>query len=169
MDALAALLRIVHIFSGVAWVGGVLFMVAFVSPAARAAGPTAGPFMGSLLLKTRLVTFFPLAGGLTVLSGLALYGYFGYFRAPFVTLGWSMLTIGVAAGLLAFGQGMGSSAPKAKRMKELASIAAAKPGPPPPEVANEMAQLSVKLDRSARVTLVLMVITLLGMTTFRYL
>ena len=42
------LFRLVHIVSGVFWVGGILFMVRFLFPTALALGLAAGPVMNHL-------------------------------------------------------------------------------------------------------------------------
>jgi hypothetical protein len=54
--------------------GGALFIALFVSRAAQAAGPGAGPFMGALLTRTRLADVMLWASLLTVGSGAWMWG-----------------------------------------------------------------------------------------------
>src|SRR5262249_18106224 len=65
--------RVFHIGAGIAWVGSVYFLVAFVQPASAAVGPAATPFMTELLGARRLVDRILGLAGVTVLAGLILY------------------------------------------------------------------------------------------------
>ena len=44
-----AAFNLVHVASAFVWAGGAIFLALFVSRAAQAAGPAAGPFMSALL------------------------------------------------------------------------------------------------------------------------
>ncbi len=68
-----AILRLIHIGDAVVWAGGAIFMAMFVTPAATAAGPAAGPFMSALALRTKLTEIMTAASLLTVASGLWLW------------------------------------------------------------------------------------------------
>ena len=65
--------RVFHIGAGVAWVGSVYFLVAFVQPSSAAIGPAAPPFMNELLGARRLVDRILVLASVTILAGLILY------------------------------------------------------------------------------------------------
>ncbi len=54
-DASMVILRVVHIVTGVIWVGSLFVVVVFVQPSAAALGPAGAPFM-SELRRRRFVT-----------------------------------------------------------------------------------------------------------------
>ncbi len=66
------LLRIVHIVSGVFWVGSALFVARFLLPSLRAVGPAAGPVMQQLNQTRKLPVYLMGAMLLTILSGITL-------------------------------------------------------------------------------------------------
>src|ERR1700742_1258724 len=74
MYALVLLLRFTHVLSAVLWVGGIALLTLFVLPAIAMAGSVGGQFMQIAVQKTRMVKYLPAVGGLTVLSGILLYG-----------------------------------------------------------------------------------------------
>lgn len=73
MDLLIIVLRLVHILSGVFWVGGSLFTTIFVTPASAANGEAGQKFFAYLIRNARLAPRLAAAAGLTVLSGAGLY------------------------------------------------------------------------------------------------
>ncbi len=72
MDVLMIILRILHIFSGIFWVGTNFFMVLFLVPSLRLAGPAGGTVMGKLTTSRFSLTI-GLAAIITVLAGLTMY------------------------------------------------------------------------------------------------
>ena len=68
------LLRIIHIVSGVFWVGGALFMTLFVAPTAGALGEPGQKFVGHLMNNLKFTNRMAIASGLTILAGAILYG-----------------------------------------------------------------------------------------------
>ena len=66
------ILRLVHILAGVFWAGTIFFMVLYLEPSARAAGPDAAKVMGGIQ-KRGLMTVLPIVALLTILSGVDLY------------------------------------------------------------------------------------------------
>ena len=65
-------LRLIHIVSGVLWTGVAVLLAAYVLPAARGEGGMA--FLRALIAGRNLPRYLNVALGLTLLSGLALYG-----------------------------------------------------------------------------------------------
>ncbi len=54
MDLLHILLRLVHIGSGVLWVGGSVLFFLFIEPTGSELGPDAEKFMQGLIVKRRM-------------------------------------------------------------------------------------------------------------------
>ena len=73
MDIFLLVLRLVHVFSGVFWVGGALMMNFFIGPTIGATAQAGKQFAGHLILRTRFVTAMTSAAILTVLAGGFLY------------------------------------------------------------------------------------------------
>ena len=73
MDIFLLILRLVHVFSGVFWVGGALMMNFFIGPTIGATAQAGKQFAGHLILRTRFVTAMTSAAILTVLAGGFLY------------------------------------------------------------------------------------------------
>ncbi len=59
------LLRLIHILSGVFWVGSVLFVARFLLPTLRAVGPAGGPVMQQLTQVRKLPSFMMVVAILT--------------------------------------------------------------------------------------------------------
>ncbi len=73
MNTWIIVLRIIHIVSGVFWVGGSLFLGLFIGPTVNATAEAGQKFMAHLITKARLATRVSAAAGLTVLAGAILY------------------------------------------------------------------------------------------------
>src|SRR5690242_20946730 len=71
---LMVVLRLIHILAGIFWVGATIFLAAFLLPAARAVGPSAGAVMTELMQRQRLQRWINIAMTLAILAGFALYG-----------------------------------------------------------------------------------------------
>ena len=169
MLAAVIVLRLFHVISAVLWVGGFVMLVYFVLPAVRASGPSGGQVMRTMLVKTRLASYFPWVGGLTVLSGLAMM----WRDSAIAESNWAaspsgmVFSIGGLAGLLALiigGSIVGRS------IAQLRAIAmGSEPGTPPsPEQAARMAQLQARADRGNRIVAPLLAIAVIAMAIGRY-
>src|SRR5437899_12241622 len=67
-------LRLIHILSGIFWVGTTFFLVGFLQPVVAQSGPECGRFAQRLMSQKRFQAAMSVAAGLTILSGLVLYG-----------------------------------------------------------------------------------------------
>src|SRR2546430_16948757 len=96
VDATMILLRVIHILSGVFWAGATFFLVGFLQPVVAASGPEGGRLMQRLTSQKRFQMAMPVAAGVTILSGLALYGR----GSPGVLIAWinSGAGLGLALG-----------------------------------------------------------------------
>ena len=72
MDILLIVARVVHVVGGVFWAGAVLFVVHFLEPAVREAGPDGARVMQALR-KRRYLEVVPVTAALTLVSGYWLY------------------------------------------------------------------------------------------------
>src|SRR5574342_539534 len=88
MNYLVIVLRLIHIISGVLWVGGALAMNFFIGPSLRATGEAGKQFAGYLMAKTRFTTIMTGAAYATVIAGVLLYGIdSAWFSSPWASSG----------------------------------------------------------------------------------
>lgn len=160
-------LRLVHLFSAMLWVGATFTVVLFISETARALGPDAQKFMSHFTLRSRFQPVIASVSGLTVLSGLLMYYHLFGWLAPLNTGPGLALTIGALAGLAAMGVGIRMSI-TTNQMRRLANEMQAKGGKPKPEQLGLMAQLQEKMGKLGATNAVLMTIALAGMTLSEY-
>src|SRR5438105_586471 len=73
MDLIVIVLRLVHIFGGVFWLGTVWMTAIFLGPTSEAIGSDAEKFMTYISVKLRYPTVVAIAAGSNVLAGLLLY------------------------------------------------------------------------------------------------
>jgi len=103
MDVLMVAMRLVHILFGVFWAGTLFFIVLYLEPSVRAAGPDGAKVMLGIQQR-KFMTVIPVAGLLTIISGLYMYDKVsvhmadGWISRP---LGMS-LTIGAVVSIVAF-------------------------------------------------------------------
>jgi uncharacterized membrane protein len=175
MVYLILLLRIVHIFAGVFWVGAAIVTFAFFGPAARAVAaedPRASQkFVQTVMGRQRLTTAMGAAAGLTMLAGIMLYGIdSGGFRLSWITSGVGLgFTIGALAAIASAFVGGVILQPTSSRIGALGAAMAERGGPPSAEQQAEMGRLSARMNSVGRINITLLLIALLGMATARYL
>lgn len=131
----------------------------FVAPAARAAGPAAGPFMQALL-KRKLTTTLITSGVVTVGAGIWLFA----IRLPNMSRwqDWA-LAIGASAALVALVIGIGWQRPTAGKVQALGAQIASAGSPLTPEQGAEMGRLQAKLSRFGSTLSYLLALALAGM------
>jgi hypothetical protein len=166
--------RVVHILSGVLWVGSAFLVAVFIEPTVAAIGPAAGPFMTHMIEKLKVSIVITALGGLTVLGGLVLYwhdfhaygkGTLGDFvgsRIGFV------FTVGAVSALIALFGGVLGIKPAAERLGSLSKEIATSGGPPSPEQQGEMKRMMEQMRFFGRFDLVFLIIAVLAMSTARY-
>ncbi len=170
MDPYMIILRIVHFFSGVFWLGTVFFFATFLLPRVKLAGPIGGQFMQRLSAPPLTETI-SLSGILVVLSGVLLYWRdSGGFQAAWIRTPTGLaFTIGALMTIGALSIGLFVSRPAAESMGKLGAQIAASGGQPSPAQMAEVQFLSARLERAVYQTAYLLVVTLLGMSIARYL
>jgi uncharacterized membrane protein len=144
--------RVVHVLLGVFWAGAVFFLMLFLEPAVREAGPAGGKVMASVQRRgfTRVLS---LVGLFNLLTGVyLLWAISGGFSNGFMgSRSGILLSTGMLAGILALGVGIHMTKPTAERLVSLGSHLAALEGPPSPDDLAEMDRLRGKLRAALRI------------------
>ncbi len=166
MNVLLIVLRLIHIVSGVFWVGGAMISAFFLTPALAATGDAGQKMMGHMITKGRMSVRITVAAVLTVLAGATLYWIDSHgFTSPWTSSGpgWGF-GIGGVFGLLGLGLGMqvGMNA------KKLGQIAAAAQGKPSPGQIADMQAAQKRMAWASKVSTVLLILALVCMATARY-
>ena len=163
--------RIIHIASGILWVGSAVFFAAFVGPTAEALGPEGGRFVLHLIRRRKAVLFFLVVSTLTAVAG----GFLYWRDSGRLDVDWMQtsfgtgLTIGAVAGLISWLIVMGVLAPTSYRIAGLGERIAAGGGPPSHEQMTRLETLQSRLKRFSLVNVVFLAIAVLAMSTARYL
>ena len=144
-------------------------LVYFILPSLRASGPSGGQVMRTVLVKTSLVSYFPIVGGLTVLSGLAMF----WRDSSIAQSNWAAsasgmtFSIGGLAGLIALIVGGVMVGRSISQIRQI--FLASDPGAPPsPEQAARIAQLQERAARGNRIVGPLLAIAVVAMAIARY-
>lgn len=104
MLTIVPILRFLHIIAGIIWAGGAILMNLFIVPTIAATGDAGKQFVGHLIGKTAFTKLMTVAGFLTVLAGIMLYG----INSSWFHSGWMMtgqgigFGVGAMAGIAAF-------------------------------------------------------------------
>jgi uncharacterized membrane protein len=170
MDLYMVILRLLHIFAGVFWVGATLFLWRFVTPVVQKLGPDGAKFMRTLLKETPFALVIPAAAIITTLSGLLLFDKVSnHFDADWMSLASSMvLSIGAVAGMGAAGHGLFVVRPLVKQIVALGDQMAAAGDAPTPAQLSAMQALQAKMSRNLPIVVALLLAALAGMAAARY-
>ena len=162
-------LRVIHIFSGVFWVGFSFFNVSFMQPAIAATGAEGQKLMSYLTQKTRLLATVYVTATLTMLSGVTMLWILSGLKLSFLQSGYGLvLTLGGTAGFIAWVIGFFVIRGILDRMSALGREIGKSGGPPSPEQAGAMGTLVAQLGTTGRVGVIFMVVALLGMSAAQY-
>ena len=169
MAILIIILRIIHIFSGMFWVGFAFFNIGFLQPTVKATGPEGQKTMQYLTQKTRLLLTVYTTATFTMLSGVIMYWIISGFRLTFLRSGYGLvMTIGSIAGIIAWIYAVVVIRGIFKGMQTIGQQIQAQGSPPTPEQATQMQALAARLGKVGKVALIFLIISLLGMATARY-
>lgn len=168
---LQIVLRILHIGTGVFWVGTAWFFFGWVEPTTKAIGPQAGPFMHHVVRRRRVVPFILGAATINVIAGLLLYwrtsaGLDPAWVGSPIGIG---LTIGGIAAIVAWALGMRVIGPTVERLDAAGTAMAAAGRPPTSEEVARFHGLEARLHRAGQLDAALLGIAVLLMATSRYL
>lgn len=168
MNWLIIVLRLIHILFGIFWAGAIFFIVSFLLPTARAAGPGSAPFMQRFARSGFLQAALG-SGTLTVLSGLWLMwlvagGNSEWFGSPTgITL-----SIGGLAAILALCIGWIMQRPTMQRLAAIAVAIEAAGGAATPEQMAELPALQARMAQRARWAAWLLAVAVVCMAVARY-
>jgi uncharacterized membrane protein len=163
-------LRLVHIVVGVFWVGSIIFLTWFLTPAARAAGAAGPAVMQQLMGNRRMPVYLVTAALLTILSGLTLYRHDSVsFGSGWMHTG-SGMTFSAGAALAIIGAVIGIvvNLPLGKRITALGASIQAGGRPPTTEQAAAMNSLQARLATFSYINAVLLVLATAAMAVARY-
>ncbi len=171
MDWLLIVERIAHVGSAMAWFGGAVIGGFFLTPTAKALGPSAQPFMDHLLKRRRMGVFFPIVAGLTVLSGAALYwrDSNGLSAAWITSPSGLAFTIGGLAAIAAFVGGMVLIGPSVAEQSAVQNELAASGAAPTEGQRERLARADRRMQLANRIDLPLILLAGLTMAVGRYL
>ena len=171
-DAPMVILRIVHIVTGVIWVGSLFVVVVFVQPSAATLGAAGAPFM-SELRRRRFVDVVFIDALFTVVAGSFLYwhdwhtypGFGDWIGSSFGTA----LTVGALLAISGLGVAALVTRPTIGRLVSLGKQVAESDGTPTPETAAQIGGLQHRLVVAERVSFSLVLLAVVAMASARYL
>jgi uncharacterized membrane protein len=171
-DASMVFLRIVHIATGVIWVGSLFVVVVFVQPSAAALGPAGAPFM-SELRRRRFVDVVFIDAVFTVVAGSFLYWRdwhtFPSFGDWIGSSFGASLTVGAVLAIAGLGVAASLTRPTIRRLVALGKQVAESGDPPPPETAARIGTLQHRLVVAERVSFSVVLLAVVAMASARYL
>ncbi len=170
MKAELLILRLVHILSGIFWVGSLIFTSFFLIPAIGSSPAVAGPVMAALQ-KRRLFTILPIAALLTIASGLRLLSIAsaGFSSAYFSTATGRTFAASAVAATVAFLLSVLISRPGFVRIGRLgASLAIGTDEGARQRITAEMQRLSRRVTIANAIVVALLLSAAAGMATARY-
>lgn len=168
MDILTILLRIIHIFSGIMWVGGAWIIVFFIEPSVTALGADGGKFMGHLITVRRYGVIITIAAVLTVLAGWTLW-FKNWGLSTLNTGPGIAFALGGVFGLITLAIGGGITGPTSTKLAQLGGEIARAGKPPTREQGAEMQALQARLKMAGQWTAIFASLAVLMMATARYL
>jgi uncharacterized membrane protein len=169
MNVTMIFLRIVHIFSGVFWVGVSFFNIGFLQPTVQATGEEGQKVMQHLTSHTRFTLTAYTVATLTLLSGWTMYWKLFGFRLSVLSSGYGLfLTIGGIAGTTAWIIAIIFVRRAMGQMGAIGSAIQQQGGPPTPEQASRLQAIGGQLGKMGQWAVAFMVLALLGMSTAQY-
>jgi uncharacterized membrane protein len=166
MDYLVIVLRLIHIVSGVFWVGSSIVLGVFISPTVAATADAGQKFMAHLVTQTKITMRITIAALLTVLAG----GWLYWIDSGGFTSGWTNTTtgwgfsIGGILGIigLVFGILVG------KNTGMLGTIASKVQGRPTSEQMSQIQAAQRQLAVVGPISTIALILALVCMATARY-
>lgn len=164
------LLRVLHIVTAVFWVGAVLFITMFLTPAIRGVGPAGGAVMSQLVQVRRLPMYMMGASVITLISGFLLYWadarlggneWLGSGAGRVFGLGGVLALVGGIAGTAV-------NAPTGKQLGALGAAMAVAGRPPTPEELATMERLQRRMATASVFVAILLVVSTVCMAVAPY-
>jgi len=166
MNYTVLVLRLIHILSGVFWVGGSIMLGLFISPTVAATADAGQKFMAHLVTKARITMRITLAAILTVLAGGALY----WIDSDGLTSAWQHSGPGIGFGIggllalvgIVFGMMVG------KNVSALGTLASQMQGKPTDEQMKTIQAAQKQLGYAGPISTIALILALVCMATARY-
>jgi uncharacterized membrane protein len=162
------IVRAIHIFAAIIWVGGGLLISLVLNRIMANAGPqVGGSVVRAIYLHSPFLKVVPVVAITTTLTGLYLYGrrVEGTLVMSGDTTQQAVLGIGALFGLLAFGHGIFMG----RLGNKYAEIAKEAGDNPTEEQIGEIAALGQRIGKNGPIISILMIIAVTGMVLPRYL
>lgn len=169
-EYLLILLRILHIFGGVLWVGSAIVYFMFVEPTVQGLGPAGPKFMQGFIERRRYPLYMNVVSALTIIAGaVLLWNASGGLQSAWLKTGPGLgFTIGSVVAFVVYLIGFLMIRPRAEKLGALGKQIGQSGGPPAPEQATELERLNHEMRAIERVDVILLTISLLAMATARY-
>jgi uncharacterized membrane protein len=171
-ETFVVFLRIVHIVTGVIWVGSLFVVVVFVQPSAATLGPAGAPFM-SELRRRRFVDVVFVDAVFTVLAGAFLYWHDWHVLPSFadwIDSGFGRgLTIGALLAISGLVVAATVTRPTIGRLVTLGKQVAESGAPPTSETGARIGTLQRRLVVAERASFSLVLLAVVAMASARYL
>ena len=164
------ILRVIHIGSGMFWVGGVFSFFLFVQPAAIAIGPDATRFTFQLLHHRRFAVALLSAAVVTVTAGIVLLLVTSGGLNPAVLFSTSRLgfTIGGVVAILTLGVGGLYVFPRTRIVEGTIGTLLAEKRPPTPDEQAVMARAGSEARSAGWIVLIGLAVAVICMETASY-
>ncbi|HEX8991658.1 MAG TPA: hypothetical protein VF784_08250 [Anaerolineales bacterium] len=166
MNILVIVLRLVHILSGVFWLGSAMVSAFFLGPAVAATGEAGQKMMGHMITKGRMSVRITGAAILTVLAGAGLY----WIDSHGLTSAWTSSGPGWGFGIGALFAlaGLGLGLQVGVNATKLGKIAVAAQGKPSPDDLAQMQAAQRRMEFFSKTSTALLILALVCMATARY-
>lgn len=163
-------LRLLHIVGGVFWVGAVMTLAWFVGPSAGVLGEHTGRFFQEIMIRRKLSVWIGSAMGLTVLSGLTMYGRYSMVPGSHFASSRSGIVLGIGAVFAIVAAAIGGSvaAKTAKGIAQISREIEAAGGPPTDAQKAQMMAMRARQEKASRIAAALLLVTLIAMASARY-
>jgi uncharacterized membrane protein len=172
MDFLLLLLRILHIGTGVIWVGAAFTFFLFVAPSANVlAPPNRKQFFDEIIARRRFPVAITILSTVTILAGAILYWRDSSGLNPaWITSPTGLgFTVGALAAIVSWLLGPLAIKPTIEKLDHLGGELLAAGRPPTPEEGGRMQALSSRLQTVGRIDLAVLSVAVIAMAVARYL
>lgn len=171
MNIVVLVLRLLHIFGGIFWVGASFMLVGFLTPVIRSSGQAGGQVMQRLMTGSRFGAIYGMAGIVTILAGVLLYwrSSGGLQLAWITTAPGLALTIGGLTGIAAGVIGGGIAGRTAQKIGKINAQLNGNQSAPSEAQLSILQGLQQKMRRAQYWSVGLMIVAVVGMSIARYL
>lgn len=164
------ILRLLHIVCGIFWTGTTIYLAFFIDPAVKALGADGTKFMQQLVKTNRFPVVMLFAALITVVAGvLLIWKLSGGLQTQWLSTRYgTVLSSGGAFAIIAFIIGFTVSRPASMRLAKIGKTVAVSGGAPSAAQVEEIMILGKRISTASRVIAALLILAVIGMSTFRY-